>query len=281
MTQSVTLTHSLINSGTPVTLQCSRIQAGNKRALNAKPNANVDGPVEVQGKAAENRRLVLPAVHFDTTTTIVTAEEMENLLQLEYDGTNAPILTVTYGKGPIRNVQSSAFSLETPSTASAFVDFKVTTGGFTISKIQVRYRADDVVDIGIYKNGGLYQTLSSVTTETGALDTLILSPPMAVVANDVIKIQNNTDGNTVLTSMPTASFSDPNFETATTNVAPFSGVVTFYTDDGDFETLKSMTGSTSIPVILESYNYPIDVSDSKAGYMPVGSMTFVETIDNS
>jgi len=149
MTQpSVTITHSLINSGNPVTLQCNRVTAGNKRSLNAKPNANVDGPVEVQGKASENRKISLPAVYFDTGATIVTAEEMEDLLQLEYDGTNAPILTVTYGK-------------------------------------------------------------------TGS------------------------------------------------------------------ETLKSMTGSTSIPVILESYNYPIDVSDTKGGYMPIGSMTFIETIANS
>ena len=145
---SVTITHSLINSGVPVTLQCNKVMTGNKRSINAKPNANVDGPVEVQGKAVENRKITIPTVHFDTEVTIVTAEEMEDLLQLEYDGTNAPILTVTYGK-------------------------------------------------------------------TGT------------------------------------------------------------------ETLKSMTGSTSIPVILESYSYPIDVTASKGGYMPVGSMTFVETVANS
>jgi len=145
---SVTITHSLINGGTPVTLQCSKVLTGNKRSINAKPNANVDGPVEVQGKAVENRKISIPNVYFDTEVTIVTAEEMEDLLQLEYDGTNAPILTVTYGK-------------------------------------------------------------------TGT------------------------------------------------------------------ETLKSMTGSTSIPVILESYSYPVDVSDSKGGYMPVGSMIFVETVANS
>ena len=145
---SVTLTHSLINGGTPVTIKCNKIQTGNKRNINAKPNANVGGPVEVQGKAVENRKISIPSVYFDTTETIVTAEEMEDLLQLDYDGTNAPILTVTYGK-------------------------------------------------------------------SGA------------------------------------------------------------------QTLKSMTGSTSIPVILESYSYPIDVSDSADGYMPIGSMTFIETVANS
>jgi len=149
MTQPIlTITHSLINGGTPVALVSSRVTTGNKRSLNAKPNANVLGPVEVQGKAVENRRITVPGVHFDTGTTIVTAEEMEDLLQLDYDGTNAPILNVTYGK-------------------------------------------------------------------TGT------------------------------------------------------------------ETLKSMSGSTDIPVMLESYTYNIDVSDSKNGYMPLGSMIFIETIANS
>lgn len=149
MTQpSVTLTHSLINGGVPINIYCTSVGTGNKRSINAKPNANVAGPVEVQGKAVENRKITLQGVMFDTTKTIVTTEEMEDLLQLAYDGTNAPILTVTYGL-------------------------------------------------------------------TGT------------------------------------------------------------------ETLKSMTGSTSIPVILESYNYPISVTDSRNGYMPIGSMTFIETVANS
>ncbi len=144
----VTLTHSLINGGTPVRIYCTGVNAGNKRSLNAKPNANVSGPVEVQTKAVENRKIVLQRVHFDTTQTTITAEEMENLLQLEYDSTNAPILNVTYGKA-------------------------------------------------------------------GA------------------------------------------------------------------ETLKSMSGVTDIPVILESYTYPINVQDSDQGHMPVGNMVLMETVDNS
>ena len=44
---------------------------------------------------------------------------------------------------------------------------------------------------------------------------------------------------------------------------------------------KQLTGSdgvtTKIPVILESFNFPISTKDSKNGYMPVGSLTFKET----
>ena len=150
MTQpSVPITHSLINGGVATPIYCSQVSAGNKRNLVAKPNANIDGPVEVQGKAVENRRINIQRVMYDTTKTTITAEEMEALLGLEYDGTNAPILTVTYGL-------------------------------------------------------------------TGS------------------------------------------------------------------KTLKAMDGvSTSIPVMLESYTYPIDVTDSNQGYMPVGSLIFIETVPNS
>jgi len=47
---------------------------------------------------------------------------------------------------------------------------------------------------------------------------------------------------------------------------------------GTDKTLKGSDGTTTkIPVVLESFNFPIDTSDSKNGYMPVGSLTFKET----
>lgn len=35
--------------------------------------------------------------------------------------------------------------------------------------------------------------------------------------------------------------------------------------------------STSIPVVLDSFNFPINTQDTRDGYMPVGSINFVET----
>lgn len=47
---------------------------------------------------------------------------------------------------------------------------------------------------------------------------------------------------------------------------------------GDTKTLKGSDGTTTkIPVVLETFNFPISVTDSKNGYMPVGSLTFKET----
>jgi hypothetical protein len=43
-------------------------------------------------------------------------------------------------------------------------------------------------------------------------------------------------------------------------------------------TLKAVDGtSTNIKVILESFDYPIDARDSANGYLPTGSLVFVET----
>ena len=47
---------------------------------------------------------------------------------------------------------------------------------------------------------------------------------------------------------------------------------------GDTKTLKGSDGTTTkIPVVLETFNFPISVTESKNGYMPVGSLTFKET----
>jgi len=41
--------------------------------------------------------------------------------------------------------------------------------------------------------------------------------------------------------------------------------------------LTDSDGNTEIPVILESFSFPVNVSESRGGYMPVGTLTFTET----
>lgn len=51
-----------------------------------------------------------------------------------------------------------------------------------------------------------------------------------------------------------------------------------YGDGVNEKMLSNVLGeSTGIRVLLEDYSYPIDVSDSKSGYMPTASLTFMET----
>jgi hypothetical protein len=51
-----------------------------------------------------------------------------------------------------------------------------------------------------------------------------------------------------------------------------------YGQAGSTTNLIGFDGSTtSIPVVLKDFNFPIDTRDSKEGYMPIGSLTFLET----
>jgi hypothetical protein len=47
---------------------------------------------------------------------------------------------------------------------------------------------------------------------------------------------------------------------------------------GTAKTLVGVDGTTmDIKVVMEGFNFPIDAKNTKEGYMPVGSITFVET----
>lgn len=148
---TLTITHSSLTPTTKV-IQCSGIQIAGKRTVDNQPNANIDGPTEVQVLAFENQEIALRQVMFDTRaqatdSTLFTDEDLLTLIKLKYDGTNAPILNITYG---------------------------------------------------------------------------------------------------------------------------IAGA----------KTVKSLSGSANIPVILSSYNYPVDMNDSRDGYMPTGSLSFTETSPN-
>lgn len=41
--------------------------------------------------------------------------------------------------------------------------------------------------------------------------------------------------------------------------------------------LTGSDGATNIKVVLESFNYPIDATQTRDGYRPIGSLTFRET----
>lgn len=41
--------------------------------------------------------------------------------------------------------------------------------------------------------------------------------------------------------------------------------------------LSGSDGATNIKVVLESFNYPIDATQTRDGYLPIGSLTFRET----
>lgn len=80
------------------TIVCQRVTAGHKREVNTDPNANGTSIVEAQTQSYENPTYSLSGVRFTGASGVLTYADCVTLAKLNYDGTNAPLLTVSYGK---------------------------------------------------------------------------------------------------------------------------------------------------------------------------------------
>lgn len=56
-----------------------------------------------------------------------------------------------------------------------------------------------------------------------------------------------------------------------------SNAATLNVTYGNNTVLSGLAESTDISVIMDTFNFPIDVKTSKDGYLPVGSIVFTET----
>lgn len=106
---SVTITSSALTPNTKTVL-CRTVTVGFKRDLVMEPYANGGTLAEVQTQSQENLRYSLQNVHLLSGTvasTLMSYSDWMTLAQLDYDGTNAPLLTVTYGLAGSTNILSS------------------------------------------------------------------------------------------------------------------------------------------------------------------------------
>ena len=87
---------TLQQGATTYTVGADRVTASNKRNIDAEPNANCDGPVEVQTMAYENMKFSVQGIHFTSEYTL-TQSVLNSMLTTKYDGTNPLYLTVVYG----------------------------------------------------------------------------------------------------------------------------------------------------------------------------------------
>lgn len=95
-----TLTHPSLNGGTSLDLWCNAVVPSIKCNNTATPADNKSfGLVEVQTKSIENPKIVVQGLQLrrDIANAFNESHLLE-LAQLSYDGTNAAILNVTYGK---------------------------------------------------------------------------------------------------------------------------------------------------------------------------------------
>lgn len=82
-------------------VRCSACLVSGNKNITSTPNANIDGPVEVQTQSYENLTITLQGVLFPTSdlndTTYFRYEDLLDLYKLKYTGSNQKLLTVTYG----------------------------------------------------------------------------------------------------------------------------------------------------------------------------------------
>lgn len=94
----VNITSSALSPSTKRIL-CQQVTAGGKREVIVDPNANPTYLAYAQTQAVENTVYSLQGVHFTGASGTLTYADLLTLLKLNYNGTNAPLLTVTYGVG--------------------------------------------------------------------------------------------------------------------------------------------------------------------------------------
>lgn len=98
MVASVTISSSAL-SPTTKTILCNTVTAGVKRDVIASPNANPTNLAYVQTQGVENPAYTVQGVLFTGASGTLTYADMLTLIKLNYSGSNAPVLTVTYGIG--------------------------------------------------------------------------------------------------------------------------------------------------------------------------------------
>ena len=86
---------------------------------------------------------------------------------------------------------------------TTYLDFSSNFSG-TIETLNNEGGATGTYDIGVYKNAVLQETLSSQSFTTGANTTLTFATPISVVPGDVIKLQNDSDSDTVFRASSSA-----------------------------------------------------------------------------
>ena len=82
-------------------IPCSSLQPSGKKNIESKPNANLDGPVEVQTNSYENLKFVLQGVHFTGEEGDLDYDDVLTLYKSKFTGTNAAKINVTYGTDKI------------------------------------------------------------------------------------------------------------------------------------------------------------------------------------
>jgi len=89
-----------LSSGAPgdtYLIMGSKVSLSGKRSIDAKPNANIDGPVEVQTNAYENNRISITGIDWVDDSDTLNYTRILSMLKSKYTGANKVLLKVYLG----------------------------------------------------------------------------------------------------------------------------------------------------------------------------------------
>jgi len=99
MGATVTISSSDLTPTTAIIIKCNQVTVGFKNNNSTKPTANGDDIGEVQTISQNNPTYNLQGVMITGEAGTLTYKNILELLNIDFNGTNAPLLTITYGKG--------------------------------------------------------------------------------------------------------------------------------------------------------------------------------------
>jgi len=115
----ITITSSAL-TGSPIRILCSGVTVGIKKNNTTKPIENGTDIAEVQTQSFNNPTYSIQGLmladalssaeklKIEPTKTLMTYSHLLELMALAYDGTNAPTLTITYGRADSNRSVTSA-----------------------------------------------------------------------------------------------------------------------------------------------------------------------------
>lgn len=108
---TVTITCASFLDSTSKVIKCDRVSVSHKRNLIANANANppdvAEDVVEVQAQGYENPIISIQGIRFTDASGVFTYKNGVELMKHQFDGTNAPVLTITYSTGGAKTLSNN------------------------------------------------------------------------------------------------------------------------------------------------------------------------------
>jgi hypothetical protein len=94
---TVTISSSALGPD-PLRILCKSVTVSFDKNVSVQPLENGSSAAEANTSSFNNPKIVLNGVNLTEATGTLTIDHLRTLLTLKYNGVNAPLLTVTYGK---------------------------------------------------------------------------------------------------------------------------------------------------------------------------------------